>query len=177
MTQRDEDALAELDVAPFVGDAYRQQAPGFDPVSGAGARRRGGRYNPPQSFPVLYLALTTTVAAAELRHGAERIGLQARDALPRELYRIDLHLERVVDLRQPEALAALNVTRNDLLAASQLRSRQIGTAASHLGIQALLAPSAAGDGDVIAVFVDNLGVSRCDATLEAEWRSEADLLA
>ncbi len=38
--------------------AYRNQATGFDPRSGEGARRNGGRFNPPHSFPVLYLCLT-----------------------------------------------------------------------------------------------------------------------
>ena len=38
--------------------AYRNQAKGFDPRSGDGARRLGGRFNPPHSFPVLYLCLT-----------------------------------------------------------------------------------------------------------------------
>lgn len=38
---------------------YRNQAPGFDPRSGEGARRFGGRFNPPGSFPTLYLCSIT----------------------------------------------------------------------------------------------------------------------
>lgn len=37
---------------------YRNQAPGFDPRSGEGARRFGGRFTPPNSFPVIYLCTT-----------------------------------------------------------------------------------------------------------------------
>lgn len=35
--------------------AYRSQAKGFDPRRGDGARRLGGRFNPPHTFPVLKL--------------------------------------------------------------------------------------------------------------------------
>lgn len=47
------------------GHGYRQQSPGYDPLSGEGARIQGGRVNPPDSFPVLYLCSTAWCAAAE----------------------------------------------------------------------------------------------------------------
>lgn len=37
---------------------YRNQTRGYDPTSGEGARRFGGRFDPPGSFPVLYLYTT-----------------------------------------------------------------------------------------------------------------------
>ena len=45
---------------------YRNQAPGFDARRGEGARRFGGRYNPPRSFPVIYLCLTKDRRVSEI---------------------------------------------------------------------------------------------------------------
>lgn len=67
---------------------YRNQPPGFDPLSGVGARRAGGRFNPPNSFPVLYLCTTRPCAAAELTRQAKRQGLRFDDFLPREVFEI-----------------------------------------------------------------------------------------
>lgn len=175
MTERDEDRLTRLDVTAYRGLAYRQQSPGYDPMSGTGARRRGGRFNPPRSFPVLYLALSVQTAAAELRRGAPRAGLSLADALPRAVFRYDVELVRVVDLRDPDALQRLDVTTEELLAADQIRSRAIGEAAARLGLQAILAPSATGTGDVLAVILDNLAGSRCEPELLTTWTDVRDV--
>jgi len=67
---------------------YRNQTPGFDPRSGEGARRFGGRFNPPDSFPVLYLCSTPACAASELRRQAARQGIELDHMLPREALRL-----------------------------------------------------------------------------------------
>jgi len=51
---------------------YRNQAPGFDPRSGEGARRFGGRFNSSHSFPVIYLCTTRPCVVAELTRQVER---------------------------------------------------------------------------------------------------------
>lgn len=78
--------------------AYRNQAKGFDPRSGDGARRLGGRFNPPHSFPVLYLCLTRPCVIAELTRQAERQGLNVDASLPRELFEFSADLDTVLDL-------------------------------------------------------------------------------
>ncbi len=128
MTERDEERLARLNLASYSGTAYRHQSPGFDPRSGTGARRRGGRFNPPRSFQVLYLALSVETAAADLRQAAERMNLPLAAALPREVFVSTVSLDHVLDLRASEALAGLEATRNQLLAADQARSRVVGEA-------------------------------------------------
>lgn len=175
MTDRLEDHLGRVTPVSFSGAAYRQQAPGYDPRSGAGARRRGGRFNPPLSFPVLYLACSLETAAAELRHVSERTGLALRDSLPREVFRFDLELTKVLDLRDDNTLATLRVTREELLAPDQLRSREVGEAALRVGFQAIAAPSAAGHGDIIAVLVDNLGSAPCEPNTLGLWTVESEI--
>lgn len=174
MIENDEDRLARVELVPYAGSAYRHQSPDLDPLSGVGARRRGGRFNPPRSFPVLYLGLELDTVAAELRRSAARTGLNVLDALPREVFRYDVDVSRVLDLRDPSTLDALETTLDELLAADRLRGQQIGVAALHSDAQAILAPSATGTGTVLAVLLDNLGASRCTANLQATWRSLGD---
>ena len=54
----------------FVGQAYRAHDPkwSFLPISGAGAERRGGRFNP-FGIPALYLSLTPISALLEASQG------------------------------------------------------------------------------------------------------------
>lgn len=175
MTDRLEDRLARIAPVSFRGAAYRQQGPGYDPRSGAGARRRGGRFNGPRSFPVLYLALSLQTTAAELRQVSERIGIAVVDALPREVFSYELELTKVLDLRDEDSLAKLRVTTNELLAANQLRSREIGEAALRVGFQAIMAPTATGTGTILAVLPDNLGTGKCAPTLLGVWVTEPEL--
>lgn len=49
------------------GEYFRVADPDWaDPLDGSFAARRGGRWNPPDSFPVVYLAATVAVARANV---------------------------------------------------------------------------------------------------------------
>lgn len=172
MSPRDEERLARAPTVRLACTAFRNQPPGFDPRSGAGARRRGGRFNRPNGFPVLYLALSAETAGAELRRGAQEMGLPIAAVLPRELFQYDVELDRVIDLRDQATRDAVRASLDELLAADRTRSHQIGEAALRLGIQALVCPSATGIGDVLVVFVDNLGSGTCEPHLVTTWVTE-----
>jgi hypothetical protein len=88
-------------------------------------------------------------------------------ALPREVFVSTVSLDHVLDLRASEALAGLEVTRNQLLAADQARSRVVGEAVNRPGVQALIAPSATGVGDVLALFPENLSAGTIEPRLLA----------
>lgn len=51
------EAIDRLDPVPYRGEAFRHLARRWHPLSGGGARIQGGRWNPPESFATLYLAL------------------------------------------------------------------------------------------------------------------------
>ncbi len=109
MPSLDPRAIGRAPTAPLSVVAYRNQAKGFDPRSGDGARRLGGRFNPPHSFPVLYLCLTRPCVVAELTRQAERQGLNVDALLPRELFEISANLDKVLDLTDATTLDAIGI--------------------------------------------------------------------
>lgn len=125
-------------------------------MSGEGARIQGGRWNPTESFPALYVGLSEEVVTAEFHRLALRNRRSTADFLPRELYRIDVTLQVVLDFTNPDTVRALGVDLEDLTADDVATCQAIGDAAHYLGIEAILAPSAAGPGSALAVYTDRL---------------------
>jgi hypothetical protein len=97
------------------------------------------------------------------------------DVLPREVFIYAVSIDRVLDLHANEALASLDVSRSELLAADQARSRNVGEAASRRGVQALIAPSVTGVGDVLVLFPENLGAGTCEPRLLKTWDTIRDV--
>jgi RES domain-containing protein len=137
--------------------AYRSASPGYSPLSGEGARLIGGRWNPPNSFPVLYAASDVGAAAWEVFRTARRYDLEAAQLLPRILWTIEIQLERVLDftdaaVRDAAHLPIPVITDDDIRLC-----QAYGDAAHYLGIEGILAPSNAGAGSTVAVFINRLG--------------------
>src|SRR6266511_1404509 len=145
-----------LGVSSFVGEGYRHMGPGYPPLSGEGARVRGGRWNPPNSFPTLYLALDLETLGAEFHRAAEREGLQPEALLPRRVYRYEIRLAAVLDLRDARALDAAGLTDADIESDDLRACQAVGEAGHYLGSEGILAPSAVGPGDVLAIFYSRL---------------------
>jgi RES domain-containing protein len=167
--------LSAVDRVRLVATGYRHQAPTFDPRSGEGARRLGGRFNPPESFPVLYLCTTTACVHAEFFYGAERQGLTVEALLPRELWAIHLELDEVLDLNDPGTLRVLDIEAEELVRPSHELTQQLGEAAHEMRFQAIRSRSATGFDDVVAVLIENLGQARMDTELIARWATRADV--
>lgn len=148
------DALPRTGIS---GDAFRHQAVQWSySQPGAGARTIGGRWNPPNSFATLYLGLSVEVVQAEFHRLAERAGRSPADFLPRNLLRYKIRLDAMLDLRDASALEALGLTAEHLRSNDPALCQEIGEAAHHLGREGILAPSAAGSGHVVAVFLERL---------------------
>ena len=103
MPSFDRSKLAEVAGKSASVNGYRNQATGFDPRSGEGARRFGGRFNRPHSYPAVYLCTTQPCVVAELTRQARRQGLTVEDLLPRELRRACLPILPTVDRRERNA--------------------------------------------------------------------------
>ncbi len=144
-------SIARVEARSMRGDGYRNQARGFDPRSGEGARRFGGRFNPPNSFAVLYLCTTRPCVVAELTRQAKRQQLDVEQLLPRELWRVQTQLTRVLDLTDTKTLIVLNLNDADLVHDDHQLTREIGEVAYQHEFQAILTPSATGVENVLAV--------------------------
>lgn len=170
--------LARLAAAPrttLTISVYRNIAPKYDPRSGEGARLHGGRFNPPGSFPTLYLCETRDCAIAELSRQGTRNVVGVEGLLPRALYRYDFELTRVLDLTDERVLEALGVDPAHLVTDDWSYCQQLGAAAHDSDDQAIRSPSATGVDTIVAVFVELIGGSLLDVDLVAEWTQVSDL--
>jgi len=149
-------ALEALPRTEWSGTGYRHAAYAYPPLSGDGARRFGGRWNPRGSFPVLYLADSVETVTAEFRRLASLQARATSDFLPRALHAIECDRLELLDLREPEPRASVGLSDADLFADDRAACQAVGEAAEFLGYQGVLAPSAAGptEGFVIAVFTE-----------------------
>lgn len=177
MTRVDPVVVANAPKRSGLAVGFRNQAPRFDPRSGDGARRNGGRFNPPRSFPVVYLCSTRACAVAELTRQAMQQGLQPGDLLPRQLWRLEVDLVSILDLTDDDTLSHLGVSLDSVLSDNLEVSRPLGEAAYEHQYQAIRSPSATGVDIVIAVFPENLGTSILDSTLVETWELPVHLNA
>lgn len=168
--------IATASHVAYVGDTFRHMAARWDdPLSGEGARIRGGRFNPPDSFPVLYLCTTRQCTVAELHLLGRRQMVGVEGLLPRVLYRYETSLDRVLDLTSEATLEHLGITEQQVIGSDLTTPRQIGESAHATGSQAVKAPSATGVDQVIAVFPQSLGSGRLLPELLERWESVDDL--
>ena len=145
-----------LGSVPFNGVVFRHIAPHRPCTSGEGARQAGGRWNPPDSFPVLYTGLTEPTVIEEFYRLAGRSSLPPESFLPRTLCVLDVELEAVLDLRNRESISTVGLTLDQLSSYSMEDCQRVGEAAHRLGLEGILAPSATAIGEVLAIFELNL---------------------
>jgi RES domain-containing protein len=168
-------SVASAPQTSFEGIAYRHVAPGYDPRSGLGARIHGGRFNPPDSFPVLYLCLTRPCVVAELNRAGERQTIGVAGLLPRVLYEYRVELTNVLDLRDAATQRALELTARQLIASDWHATQQLGVTAQATGIAAICSPSATGVDDTLAVVADSAATERLDARELEPWERVSDV--
>ena len=118
--------------AAFEGEAWRHCNPTYDPLSGEGARRHGGRFNPP-GIPTLYLCTTTECAQAEYSKQSTHKALPAS-----YLHRISADLHPVLDLTRDETRSTVGVMLDDLVSDNWSTCQNIGRRAYEKGFQAVL---------------------------------------
>ncbi|MEX2624726.1 MAG: RES family NAD+ phosphorylase [Acidimicrobiia bacterium] len=160
----------------YRGEAFRHMAARWDnPLSGEGAKIHGGRFNPPDSFPVLYLCTTRPCAVAEFRHLGNRMTIALEGLLPRALHRYQISLHRVLDLTSVETLERLGITAAEVIGSDLRIPRQIGESSHATGSQAIRSPSATGVDDVLAVFPELLGSGQLRTELLERWESIEDM--
>jgi RES domain-containing protein len=124
-----------------------------DILSGEGGKRASGRWNFNGVCRCTYTTRTPESALAESLAAVRIKGIPDETALPRTLVCISARLERVLDLTNGQIRSRLAVSHDRMIGEPQWRTENyhdreavtqaIGRAASILGYEALIAPSAA----------------------------------
>jgi RES domain-containing protein len=129
----DAQRVAAASLSSVVGQGWRHLAPHHDPLSGEGARMHGGRFNPPGSFPVLYLCKSRSCAVAELQRLGERQVIGVEGLLPRVLYRYEVSLDRVLDLTIGQVRAEVGLSLDVLTGPDWTTCQELGVILHALG--------------------------------------------
>jgi RES domain-containing protein len=150
--------LAQCELTVVAGTFMRHTSVKVRELVGS---RAGGRWGPPQLFPVLYLGRPTdSVTAEAYRHLVDATeGLRGSDVGPRRLWTCHVNISDVLDLRLPGNLTRLGLTDGDLLTEpwNYLKCHQVAVAAHQLELHGIIAPSASGLGETLALFDQHLG--------------------
>jgi RES domain-containing protein len=96
--------------------------------------------------------------------------------MPRHLLEYEVELEAILDLTDDTALDALELTRGEMSSADAEPCQRVGETAHHLGWEGILAPSATGAGNIVAVFVERLlPRSRVEVRSTRVWEGPHDM--
>ena len=124
----------------------------------------------------LYFGLSRETVVAEFNRLATKFGLPTASFLPRVLYGFDISISDALDLRVPEVRSKLGLDDRQLSADPPDMCQQIGAAAVTCGREAVLAPSATGRGDALALYVGRVGTgSKLDYQEIERWDSPPGL--
>jgi RES domain-containing protein len=155
----------------WAGFVYRSAAPAYanrdDLITGAGAKKAGGRWSPRGSFHTVYASLEFETAAAEALAHYRRFRIPEHAAMPRVFAALEVRLTRVLDLRRGQVRSALKVSAERLTDEEWWKLQKRGKEAITQALgrlawlakwQALIVPSAARPGGAnLIVFPANLG--------------------
>lgn len=99
---------------------YRYTGAHRDALSGEGARRFGGRWNPPLLFPAIYLADSAQACMVEVERAAQAASTTAEKMLEAayRLHTIDVTDLAVLDLTTPQAREAVGLENDDIYGGS-----------------------------------------------------------
>lgn len=126
-------------------------------LSGSAA---GGRWGPPGTFPVLYLARPRRAVVIEAyRHLVDPTeGMTGVMVQPRRLLTVEVAVTGILDLRDEMTIATLGFDSEHLSSpvGNYEPCWQIATAAYQLGLHGILAPAATGTGETLALFTNHL---------------------
>lgn len=155
------DAVNAISPARCSGQFFRYTSARRDPLSGEGARLNGGRWNPAGLFPVIYLGSPAAACMRELEKFAADNRLEVAEQLqvPFKLHTIRVDDIPVLDLRDEATLIALGLETDDL-SGSWEGCQPIGHAAWFLEFAGVLAPSATGAGETLALFEHKAGAGK-----------------
>jgi RES domain-containing protein len=165
--------VASQQLRPLEGSFFRVAGPRHTSaeavLSGIGAKKAGGRWNPREAFLAVYMSREPETALREANEHYRHYKLPLSQATPRVVVAVELKLEKVLDLTDAGVVTGLPVRLEDLLAedwreimttGAESASQALGRAAFEAGLQGLLIPSKPDPtGQNLIVFRENLAES------------------
>lgn len=101
----------------------------------------------------VYLADPLACCTAEMQR---LLDTQPSVRFPRTIHAISVDGLAVIDLRTADALGSVGLTQDDVVDDDHARCQVVGEAAAYLRVGGVLARSATGAGDILAVYLDNI---------------------
>ena len=148
--------LARSSISAIVFRVVRE---GLDPLATTGSLKAGGRFNPPNEFAVLYTSIEGATATREVARGLRQRRIDP-DQFPHGswwVYELEVKLESVLDLTDPNVLKRIRISESSLTANDISATRAIASEARKGGYQALLVPSVAVAGSKnLVMFLDKV---------------------
>ena len=171
-----------LRIEQWLGPTFRHVPSGAEPLDTTWAGRSRGRWNVPGE-PTFYLASSREVAAAEWLRHLDQAGLPSGSGVspsgpgvprpgpgvpPRDLYEIDVTLQRTIDFRDATNRAQLSIDDLSRVALDPVAARALATfVRTALDVEAIWVPSVA--------FLDRPEAGNLVVFLERLDRPLADL--
>lgn len=155
---------------PWSGVVYRSTSPRYatsqNLVTGGGALRHGGRWNPPGAFAAVYGSLTPETAMAEALEHYRYYGLEPWRMGRRVFCPLQVDASSVLDLTEGRLRQRIRVSigrmraedwRMCMSSGKEALAQAIGRAAFTVGLEGLLVPSKpVTDGVNLVVYPSNL---------------------
>jgi RES domain-containing protein len=151
--------------ARWDGDVFRFAAPRWSTaaelLTGDGAYLNGGRWCPLRMFRAVDTSLDLETSLAEALAQYRRFGWSVRDAMPKLVNGVEVHLHHVLDLTAGPVRRRLVLSWDRLIGErwwerqandEEALTQAVGRAAWEAGLEGLLAPSAARAGGVNLVY-------------------------
>ncbi len=149
--------------------AFRHVRPDRDPLSGEGALRYGGRWNPEGEFEALYASLSEAALRAEMERQLARSGVPRLRFFPRRVVELEVEFEKMADLTRASTRRRLGITLGDMRGDDLSKCQRLAARLREEGWQAILYPSAAGKGTHMVVFPDRLPRNAMRVMGEKRW--------
>jgi RES domain-containing protein len=106
--------------------------------------------------PAIYLAQPEAACLAEFEKVAESQPGGRDGFLRPQFHEVATQELEVLDLRDEQTRAAVGLELHQIIAPDHAACREVGHAASYLGLHAIVAPSSTGVGIVVAVYELNI---------------------
>lgn len=145
--------------AAFEGPCYRHCSARYTTVDEGtldASARVGGRFNPPGEFGAVYVAVERRTALAEFERRVTASGLPREQFHPRVILQLQARLSRVLDLTDTTVRRELDLSEEQITGEDWARPQSVAREARGDGYAAIRFPSATGEGDNLAIFLDLL---------------------